>query len=114
MDALLGASGAVLAATADPPAWFRGVLEAMKPNPHQMVMQAMQVSLATMSRPELTDAWRRARLPALAALAERASPLLTADERRQVAASVQSASRTARDPELRTGLMRVASRYGDK
>jgi hypothetical protein len=114
MDAVLGASGAALAATADPPAWFRGVLETMKPNPHQMVVQSMQIALATMSRPELADAWRRARLPALAALAERASPLLTADERRQVATSVLSASRTARDPELRTGLTGVASRYGEK
>ena len=114
LDALLGASGAGLAATADPPAWFRGMLEALKPNPHQMVIQAVQITLATMSRPEPADAWRRARLPALAALAERAGPLLTADERRRVAASVLSVSRAARDAALRTGLMGVASRLGDK
>jgi hypothetical protein len=106
--------GAALAATADPPAQYRGVLMAMKPSPHQLVMQMMQITLATMSRPEPADAWRRARLSALAALAERAGPLLTTDERGQLAASVLSASRTARDPELRTGLMSVASRFGDK
>jgi hypothetical protein len=92
----------------------RGMLMAMQPSPHQAVVQTVQIVLAYMNRPEPADAWRRARLPALAAVAARAGPLLTADERRQLATGVLSASRTARDPEVRTGLMSVASRFGDK
>jgi hypothetical protein len=114
LDATLGASGAMLAATADPPADAHGILMAMKPSPHQTVVQTVQIVLAYINRPEPADAWRRARLPALAALAARAGPLLTTDERRQLATSVLSASRTARDPEVRTGLINVASRFGDK
>jgi hypothetical protein len=114
LDATLGASGAMLAATADPPADARGILMAWQPSPHWAVVQTVQIVLAYMNRPEPADPWRRARLPALAALAARAGPLLTADERRQLATGVLSASRTARDPEVRTGLVSVASRFGDK
>jgi len=114
LDASLGASGAMLAATADPPADARGILLAMNPSPHRTVVQTVQIVLAYMNRPEPADAWRRARLPALAALAARAGPLLTTGERRQLATSVLSASRAALDPEVRTGLISVASRFDDK
>ncbi|MGL9617006.1 hypothetical protein QRQ56_03315 [Bradyrhizobium sp. U531] len=114
LDASLGASGAMLAATANPPADARGILMAMHPSPHETVVQTVQIMLAYMNRPEPADDWRRARLQALAALAARAGPLLTTDERRQLATDVLSASRTARDAEVRTGLMSVASRFGDK
>jgi len=113
-DASLGASGAMLAAMADPPAQFRGLQMSMKPHPREVVVQIVRAVLATMQHPEPADAWRRARLPALAALAERAGPLLGAEERRQLAASVLSAARAASDPEVRAGLMNVASRFGDK
>src|SRR5262249_1985129 len=114
LDASLGASGASLAATADPPADARGVVMAIKPSPHETVVRTGRRVLGAINRPEPDDAWRRARLPALAALAARAGPLLTTDERRQLATSALSASRTARDPEVRTGLMSVASRFGGK
>ena len=113
-DASLGASGAALAAMADPPAQFRDLQTSMKPNPRESVMQVVQIVLATMKSPEPTDSWRRARLPALAALAERAALLLTAEERRQLAAGVLSAARAAADPEVRAGLTSVAGRFGDK
>jgi hypothetical protein len=113
-DASLGAIGAVLVAMADPPAEFRGLQMSMKPNPRELVMPVVVGVLATMKSPEPTDAWRRARLPALAALADRAGPLLTAEERRQLAASVLAAARAASDPEVRTGLMSIASRFGGK
>ena len=113
-DAALGASGAMLAAMADPPAQFRGLQMSMKPHPREVVVQIVQAVLATMKSHEPTDAWRRARLPALAALAERAGPLLTVEERGQLAASVLAAARAASDPEVRTGLMSVASRFGGK
>jgi hypothetical protein len=53
-------------------------------------------------------------LPALAAVTERIGPLLTADERRQLATSAPSASRTARDPEVSSGLTTVAGRFGER
>ena len=114
MDAALGAAGAMLAMTADPPAQFRSLLASMKPNPHQMVMQIVLAVLVNIGRPEPSDDWRRARLPALDALAERASPLLTTDERHKLSESMLSVSRNARDAELRAGLVRVADRFGDK
>jgi hypothetical protein len=113
-DALLTTSSTVLAATASAPPEFHGVIMAMKPSPQQMVVQSVRVVLAMVNRPDPTDGWRRARLPALAAFAARTSPLLSADERGPLAASLESASRGARDPELRAGLMSVAGRLADK
>ncbi len=114
MDAVLDMSGVLLAATANAAPQTRSIIRGMKPSPHQTVMQTVQLTLAVINRPEPTDAWRRVRLLALTGLAERAGPLLTADERHQLATSVQSASRAAHDPEVQTGLTMVASRLGDK
>ncbi|CCE00745.1 hypothetical protein BRAS3809_3710001 [Bradyrhizobium sp. STM 3809] len=109
-DAPLDAVGALVATMASAPAEYRSIAASMKSNPQQMVTQTVEGVLATVQHPEATDTWRRARLPALTALAERLRPLLTADERRPIVSSLEAASRAARDPQFQAGLANAASR----